>query len=347
MKVIVIFTAILGCCLGAAAAAQDVVGKQNSAAAGSQTTFAEYLQKVKQQAGTLGIGSDTLMLLDSLEFDSRMIAFDRKQPEFTQTFEQYLSSRVTQYRIKAAQKHYRQHSFILEKIADQYQVDAEYLLAFWGMESNFGKYQGKYYILRSLASLGYDPRRAGFFTEQLLQALKILDEGHISADKFVGGWAGAMGQNQFMPSSFLAYAQDFDGDGKKNIWRNQADVWASIAYYLQQNGWQQHEPWGMQVTLGQDLDFVSLKPALQPKGCRAYKYHTVPLGLADWQVRGVILPMKAPGGDQRYAMVVPEIGQKSAYLIGPNFKAILSYNCANKYAVSIGLLADKVLPAEQ
>lgn len=303
--------------------------------------FPEWLKGIQAEAREQGISDSTVALLDNLEPDPRVIKFDRRQPEFTQTFEEYLTARVTRYRIDTARKYYNENQEQLEAIAKKYDVDAPYLVAFWGLESNFGQYQGKYSIIRSLATLGHDERRSAFFTRELMKALKILDQGHIEPDKFVGGWAGAMGQNQFMPSSFLNYAEDFDGDGRKNIWHNQVDVWASIANYLEKNGWRSNSTWGARVELTDAIDFDGLKPDSIPKGCRAYRHHSKALTIDEWRSKGVVVPA---GVDESrpYAMVVPEEGETRAYLVGPNFRGILAYNCANKYAVSVGLLADLI-----
>ena len=304
--------------------------------------FDVWLEQVRATALEQGIKPATLKVLDGLEPDPRVLKFDRRQPEFTQTFEEYLTARVTKYRIDKGRQYYRDNLEDLKAIATAYDVDPQFLVAFWGLESNFGSYQGKYSIIRSLATLGHDPRRTTFFTKELLKALTILDQGHIPAEQFVGGWAGAMGQNQFMPSSFLNYAQDFDKDGKKNIWSNQLDVWASIANYLQRNGWRQGEPWGYPVTLTSPIDFETLRPEAPKKGCRAYRHHTRPLSITEWQSKGVDVPQSLDP-ESSYAMVIADEGEQNAYLVGPNFRGILSYNCANKYAVSVGLLADEIL----
>ncbi len=304
-------------------------------------SFEEWLEGIRQQATEKGIQTSTLKVLDGLAPDPRVLKFDRAQPEFVQTFEEYLTARVTQYRIDTARKHFQENRNKLEEIAGAYSVDAQYLIAFWALESNFGRYQGKYSIVRSLATLGHDPRRSGFFTRELFNALQILDEGHVPAEEFVGGWAGAMGQNQFMPSSFLRYAQDYDGDSKKNIWSNRHDVWASIAYYLKQHGWKREQKWGGAVKLTDEIEFDSLRPQKVRKGCRAYRHHTRVLSIAEWKKLGVQTERLAEADE--YAMVIPDAGESSAYLVGPNFSKILAYNCANKYAVSVGLLADEIV----
>ncbi|MFT7245524.1 MAG: membrane-bound lytic murein transglycosylase B [Candidatus Azotimanducaceae bacterium] len=301
--------------------------------------FQQWLAGIQAQARVAGVSESTIALLNDLEPDPRVLKFDSRQPEFTQTFEEYLASRVTQYRIDTAKKYYVEHRDVLERIAADYEVDASYLVAFWGVESNFGTYQGKYSIIRSLATLGHDERRSAFFTKELMTALTILDEGHIEADKFVGGWAGAMGQNQFMPSSFLNYAEDYDNDGQKNIWSNTSDVWASIANYLKKNRWRQNSSWGVAVTLTAPIDFEALRPAKVRAGCRAYRHHTKVLSVADWQAKGVKVP---EGVEGKFSMVIPEPDETKAYFVGPNFGGILAYNCANKYAVSVGLLADQI-----
>lgn len=309
--------------------------------------FDDWLVGIRQQALAAGISPATVeMALSDLEPDPRVLKFDRKQPEFVQTFEQYLSKRVTPGRIKIARRHFEENKSSLQTIGAQYGIDPQYLVAFWGLESSFGRYQGKYSVVRSLATLAHDPRRTTFFTKELMSALKILDEGHVPPDEFVGGWAGAMGQNQFMPSSFLNFAQDFDGDGKKNIWTNQLDVWASIAFYLQESKWQVGQPWGLEVRVNEDVDFAGLMPTESPSGCRAVRGHTRQQSLEQWAALGV-MPINALSSTDaaalEYAMVVPEEGEQRAYLIGPNFMPILRYNCANKYAVSVGLLADAIV----
>jgi membrane-bound lytic murein transglycosylase B len=304
------------------------------------TGFDEWLVKTALEAQKRGISKQTVDLaFAGLEPDPRVIGFDRKQPEFVQTFEEYLEARVTEFRINRARQYFQEEEKLLLEIAGKYDVDPQYLVAFWGLESSFGRYQGKYSIVRSLATLGFDPRRSKFFTEELFKALQILEEGHVSPEEFVGGWAGAMGQNQFMPSSFLNYAADFDGDGKKNIWSSRPDVWASIANYLHKNGWKKGAGWGSRVDLPGDLDLETLRPEKVSSRCRALRHHTRKLSLQDWAALGV-KPANPLKDSQVYALVIPDDAVEVSYMVGGNFRTILSYNCANKYAVSVGLLAD-------
>lgn len=316
----------------------------SSCAAAAQPPFDVWIKGIKTEALAQGISAKTASVLDGLQPNPQVVKFDRNQPEFVQTFDDYLNARVTKKKITEARQKYHDNLTILTQIGDKYGVGPAYIVAFWGLESNFGQYQGKYSVVRSLATLAYDQRRSDYFTRELFASLKILDQGHITPDKFLGGWAGAMGQNQFMPSAFLNYAQDFDGDGKKNIWTDNEDVWASIANYLKQNGWQKGAGWGMQVGLSRDIDFDALKPKRARSGCSAFRDQTRPLSIAKWQSLGVTGDFKA-ASDKRYAMIVPGKGQHTAYLVGDNFDAILRYNCASKYAVSVGLLADYIKAA--
>jgi membrane-bound lytic murein transglycosylase B len=309
--------------------------------------FRDWLQGVEREALERGISKDVITsAFRDLAPDARVIGFDRNQPEFVQTFEQYLTARVSDARIEQGNQLYRQYGPQLQRVGQHYGVDPRYIVAFWGLESSFGRYQGKYSVIRSLATLAYDPRRSAFFRKELLNALQILEEGHVSVDDFVGGWAGAMGQNQFIPSSFLNYAQDFDGDGRKNIWTNNVDVWASIANYLQKNGWRSDQGWGMKVSIpaGYRQQLLELKPEKVSSRCRALKHHTRKLSIADWQALQV---RTDKGGDLPAvafpaALIIPEDDQQYTYMTFPNFRTILSYNCANKYAVSVGLMADAI-----
>jgi len=305
---------------------------------GMASDFASYLETVRERAIAEGISAPTIdRAFEGLTPDERVIGFDRKQPEFVQTFDQYLDARVSEFRQQEGKRLLEQHKDLLARVQEHYGVEAEYIVAFWGLETSFGRYQGKYNIIRSLATLGHDPRRSTFFTSELINALRILDEGHVEPESFVGAWAGAMGQGQFLPSSFLRFGQDFDGDGRKDIWASEADVFASIANYLKLAGWQEGAGWGGRVILP-ELDFVALKPETYDTRCRALRHHSRKLPLAEWQVMGV---MPESGiQDAEYALVEPEDGSKEGYLAGGNYRAILNYNCANKYAVSVGLLAD-------
>ncbi|MEE8371245.1 MAG: lytic murein transglycosylase, partial [Sphingomonadales bacterium] len=217
--------------------------------------------------------------------------------------------------------------------------------AIWGMETNFGSYSGGMDVIRSLATLAYDPRRSAFFRKELFNALRILEEGHIAPKDMKGSWAGAMGQSQFMPSSFNAYAQDFDGDGRADIWLTKADVFASIAHYLKKHKWRDDLTWGRAVTLPANMADLEAEIALvrQPKACRrALRHHSRILPLETWQKLGVRrlngddLPKRNVGA----SLVRPAGADGPAYLTYDNFRAILSYNCSNFYAIAVGQISD-------
>ncbi len=305
-------------------------------------TFDQYLLDVAERAKAEGVSDKTIQLaFNGLEADPRVIGFDRRQPEFIQTFDEYLSARVSDFRIREGRRLFKENRSLLDEVSNTYGVDPEYVVAFWGLETSFGRYQGRYSIIRSLATLGHDPRRSVFFTGELIKALQILDEGHVDPENFVGAWAGAMGQSQFMPSSFLNYAVDFDGDGKKDIWSNRKDVFASIANYLKKNNWQQGAGWGGLARLDTGINLSELKPEKHDTRCRALRQHTVKKKLSEWQQLGIGHPEGLK--EQSYALIVPGNADEPAYFAGGNFRTILSYNCANKYAVSVGILADKIV----
>jgi membrane-bound lytic murein transglycosylase B len=315
-----------------------------NATAGEAVSFDDYLAKVRSEAIGSGIAPETVdAAFRGLTPDERVTGYDRKQPEFVQTFDEYLRARVTKFRQQEGRRLYLLHQPLLDEIAALYGVDPEYIVAFWGLETSFGRYQGKFSIVRSLATLGHDPRRSAFFTAELLKALKILDEHHVSPEAFVGAWAGAMGQSQFMPSSFLRFAVDHDGDGRKDIWSNEADVFASIANYLNKSGWKRGAGWGGPASFG-SLDFASLKPVNVDPSCRALKRHSRKMSLSIWEDLGVVSGANLV--DQPYALIRPEEGASSGYLVGGNYRAILNYNCADKYAVSVGLMAEAIATAK-
>ena len=325
------------------AAVVTLMISQGTVAAGAKS-FDDYLGKVRSAAILNGVASGTIeAAFTGLVRDERVIGYDRKQPEFVQTFEEYLTARVTNFRKNEGRRLFKLHQPLLDEVAGLYDVDPEYIVAFWGLETSFGRYQGKYNIIRSLATLGHDQRRADFFTAELLKALQILDEQHVSPEAFVGAWAGAMGQSQFMPSSFLRFAVDHDGDGRKDIWSNKADVFASIANYLNKAGWKKGAGWGGPASFN-TLDFASLKPLEVDPSCRALKRHSRKMSIASWKELGVVPLVQL--ADQTYALISPEAGASSGYLVGGNYRAILNYNCADKYAVSVGLMSEAIVRAD-
>jgi membrane-bound lytic murein transglycosylase B len=212
----------------------------------------------------------------------------------------------------------------------------------WGLESNFGRFSGVRPTIQTLATLAYDPRRSDLFREELFDALEILDSGDVEPSALRGSWAGALGQPQFMPSSFLLYAQDFDGDGHRDIWKSTPDVFASIGNFLAMHGWNADQTWGREVRVpAAALQALTDQAPLQTEGCLARRQMTVPLPLATWAKLGILTKGGGPlpSADISASLVS---GEKRHFLVYPNYQAILEYNCVNAYGLSVGILADAV-----
>jgi membrane-bound lytic murein transglycosylase B len=308
-----------------------------------QQTFAEWLLALRAEASAQGISDKTLdAALTGLEPVPVVVERDRSQAELVLTLDQYLQRRLTAKMIKTARAMDKEHHDVLERVSSKYGVPPGILVAVWGLESNFGRFSGVRPTIATLATLAYDRRRATLFRQELLAALRILDSGDVSVDRMRGSWAGALGQPQFMPSSFLQFAQDFDGDGRRDIWTSLPDVFASIANYLTEHGWTKGQTWGREVkappALLQRLD--KLAP-LQTEGCLAQRQMTVPLPLAEWRKLGVtqMSGRRLPSADLSASMVR---AGKRQFLLYPNYQAILAYNCVHAYGLSVALLADKV-----
>ena len=262
----------------------------------------------------------------------RVIELDRKQPEGKMTFAQYKAKVISKDRIIQGRKLYAQHRETLDAIAEKYGVPAPYILALWGMETSYGNNTGGFGVIPALATLAHDGRRSTFFRGELLAALTILEQGHISLKDMKGSWAGAMGQNQFMPSSFHAYAVDEDGDGRRDIWTTRRDVFASTANYLSKSGWRGDERWGRPVKL-------PAKFPVKLVGTETRK------SLKEWNKLGVRLPNgeKLPDIEKMSASVVAPDGIGGpAFLAYHNFGVIMKWNRSQYFAVSVGTLADAI-----
>ena len=219
-------------------------------------SFESWVEELRQEAVLLGLSEQTLLVLDELEAPlGRVLELDNSQPEFVQTFSRYLSLRVTPNQIRRGIDLMQEHRPLLDEVRQLYGVQPHYLVAFWAIESNYGRNTGGFSVLQALATLAFDPRRAEFFREQLLIALQIIDDGHIQAEDMSGSWAGAMGQLQFMPNIFFRYGVDGDGDGRVDIWNSLPDIFHSAANFLSQSGWRGDERWGREVILASDFDF--------------------------------------------------------------------------------------------
>lgn len=308
-----------------------------------QQTFAEWLLALRAEASAQGISDKTLdAALTGLEPVPVVVERDRSQAELVLTLDQYLERRLTPKMIKTARAMGKEHHVVLERVSAKYGVPPGILVAVWGLESNFGRFSGVRPTISTLATLAYDRRRATLFRQELLAALRILDSGDVSVDRMRGSWAGALGQPQFMPSSFLQFAQDFDGDGRRDIWTSLPDVFASIANYLTEHGWTKGQTWGREVkTPATVLQRLETLAPLQTEGCLAQRQMSVPLPLSEWRKLGITQTSgrRLPSADISASMVR---AGKRQFLLYPNYQAILSYNCVHAYGLSVGLLSDKV-----
>jgi len=298
------------------------------------TDFKSWLNSFRMEALEKGISKETLdRSLNGINPIPRVIELDRRQPEFTLTFNQYMKRVVNATRIKKARKLYDSNKVLLTKVAKKYNVQPRFIVALWGIESDFGRLTGGFKIVPALATLAHDGRRSAFFRSQLLKALTIIDQGHISAENMQGSWAGAMGQVQFMPSSFLAYAVDFDGDGRKNLWGSLDDVFGSAANYLAKSGWKGDETWGRKVTLPADFDtsLINYKKIRRP--------------IKFWQDAGVRKSDASdlPNVNMRASLVKPGKTEGDTFLIYQNYRTILKWNRSHYFALAVGHLADAIV----
>lgn len=301
--------------------------------------FAEWLTAFRAEAAERGIRPEILdQALDGVEPVEQILERDRSQAEFTLNLESYLKRRLTPSFIRTAQKMYTNRRSLLTKVGEKYGISPRVVVAVWGLESNFGRFAGVRPTIPTLATLAYDQRRSAMFRNELFSALEILNRGDIELDHLQGSWAGALGQPQFMPSSYLQYAEDFDGDGRRDIWTSEPDVFASVANYLTQHGWAKGESWGREVKLvGKAAESVPLREA----GCRAERAMTNPKPLKEWRKLGVKTMKGTPVPASAREASLMRAGRRS-FLLYSNYDAILAYNCAHTYAMSVALLSDRL-----
>ena len=297
-----------------------------------EQSFDAWLLELRNQAGSLGISNTTLdaAFADVASPLERVLELDRSQPEFVQTFTGYMSNRMSDARIERGKRLLEEHRDLFARIQARYGVQPHYLVAFWALESNFGDYTGGFSVIRALATLAYDPRRVDFFRDELLTALRIIDNGHIAADRMTGSWAGAMGQCQFMPSTFATYGTDGDGDGRVDIWNSLPDVFASAANFLSRSGWRGDERWGREVLLPANFDF-----ALAGTGVRKTVTEWNQLGIR--RVDGTALG----NADMQASVIIPAGANGPAFLAYNNFRTTMVWNRSTFYAISVGHLADR------
>jgi membrane-bound lytic murein transglycosylase B len=312
----------------------------------TQADFDVYVAALKKEAIEKGYDQALIdQAFATAKFKKKVISADKNQPEVKETLETYLPKRVPQWKIDRARKLYKEHQDVLEKVAKEYGVQARFIVALWGLESNFGKIQGGHSVIASLVTLAFDGRRETMYKNQLWAALDILKEGHITLDKFKGSWAGAMGQTQFMPTSFNSYAVDYNGDGRKDIWTTEEDAFASIANYLKQEGWNDDLTWGRQVKLPEGFDNANiLKRGTKTRGQWLEYWKNSERSLADWQALGVrkMDGSDLPNVDITAAMVMPDDTNGRMYLAYDNYKALMHWNRSYYFATSVGYLSDRI-----
>jgi len=305
----------------------------SSSAVSAKPTFDEYLSTLRTESETLGLSSDTLdEAFASIQYRKKTIVHDKAQPERKKiTLDAYIPRAVPEWKIAKARKLYDQNIELLERIGKDYGVQPRFIVALWGVETNFGNYTGNFSTLSALATLAYDGRRETFFKKELFAALKIIDEGHITIENMKGSWAGAMGQVQFMPSSFNAYAVDYNNDGKKDIWNSKADALASAANYLKQAKWDDTYTWGRQVTLPKGYD-VTVSGLKQSK--------TLP----EWEALGIrtFEGKSLPNVTLDASLIMPDGESGRIYLAYNNYKSIMRWNRSDYFATSVAHLSDAI-----
>lgn len=293
-------------------------------------SFDSFLAGVRNDARKAGISARTLdAAFAGVSPNQKVIERDRRQAEFSMTWQRYRDLVITDQRIEEGRKAVAANRDLLRRVEDRFNVSPRVITGIWGLESSYGAIQGDYRVVEATATLAWEGRRAQFFRGELMAALKIIDQGNITPARMLGSWAGAMGQPQFMPSSYLSYAADFDGDGKRDIWSNRGDVFASVANYLARSGWRGGETWGQPVFLPPGLEAAGLgRDNRKP--------------LAEWQRLGV-RPMEGvwdSPSDRLSAIVIPSGGEGAAFLVHQNFMAIRRYNPSDFYALAVGILGD-------
>jgi membrane-bound lytic murein transglycosylase B len=318
----------------------------------ARPSFSEWLAGVRADALARGIRPE---ILDEAfggveEPLPVVIERDRSQAETVLSLENYLGRALAPKTVRAGREIVARHRALLDEVGTRYGVPPRIIAGIWGMESSFGRFTGTRPIVAALATLAWDPRRSTFFRGELLDALEIVNRGDIELARLRGSWAGAMGQVQFMPSSYLKYAEDFDGDGRRDVWSDEADIFASIANYLKGNGWRADETWGREVAVSREAARrIAGGVARRSGGCRARRDMTVALPRDRWEELGVRLPGgKALPASTPSASLVS--GTSRHFLVYHNYDALLEYNCANSYAISVALLGNAVMsstPAKQ
>ena len=307
--------------------------------------FDVWLAELIREANDRGFGEalvkETLVGIEPL---TRVIQADRNQAELAPGLDRYLSTRITRTVVNRGRALAKQHASLLNRIQDEYGVQRRFVLAIWALESRYGRNIGREPVFRALATLAWEPRRAAFFRGELFDALTMVQRKHIEAKAMTGSWAGAMGQTQFMPSSYLKYAVDFDKDGRRDIWKSTPDALASIANYLKGYGWQEGETWGREVRVSAPARarMAEEDVKLRTEGCFAIRNMTERQKLSEWTKLGVVRANGSPLPRASMDASLVTTGDNRTFLVYQNYESLLGYNCAHYYALSVALLADRL-----
>ncbi len=302
-----------------------------SIVATNKANFSQCLNEKKQQALNAGVKQSRVdQEFSQLNFIPRVIELDRSQPEFVSTFPNYFSKRVNEWRINKGREKLAEHRIFLKQLTTQYGIPGHYLIAFWGLETNYGGYKGKMSVLDSLATLACDKRRSEFFTKELFLALKLMDQHDLNRDMMKGSWAGAMGHTQFMPTTFSQYAIDGDNNGKIDLWNSEQDALASAAHFLWKLGWKPGLRWGREVLLPDNFDYKLANKKV--------------MTVAQWKALGIKAGNgdKLPNSNVEARLRVPSGHLGPAFLSYANFRTIMRWNNSEFYAIAVGQLANQV-----
>ncbi|MGI9416388.1 MAG: lytic murein transglycosylase [Geminicoccaceae bacterium] len=302
--------------------------------AADDPAFAAWVKELEDDARSAGISEKTIEeALGDLALVPDVVELDRKQPETRQTFEQYRKRVLSEHRVEKGRKLLKENRALLNKIAAEYKVQPRFIISLWGIETSYGAFLGGHQVIKALATLAYDGRRADLFRRELIAALRILDRGDIALDDMKGSWAGAMGQCQFMPSSFLRYAVDYDGDGRRDIWNTLPDVFASIANYLSKSGWDDKYTWGRPVKLA-----AAPPTPTSSNGLKVVK------SLPEWQSLGVRRKngQRLPAVALNASLLQTDDGEGPSYLVYDNFRVLMVWNRSTYFALTVSELSDLI-----
>jgi len=342
MRWLTILAAVLALASGSARA-QSQANQAADTPPALSPPFSDWLMALKEEARERGF-SDTLLTetLSNVEPLERVVQADRSQAELNPGFARYLSTRLTAAMIRRGKEVSKENAAVLGQVERKFDVQRRFLIALWGMETRYGRITGNTPVFQALATLAWEPRRATYFRGELFNALTMVQRGHIEASSMTGSWAGAMGQTQFMPSSYLTYAVDFDGDGRRDIWKSTGDALASIANYLKGFKWNGDETWGREVKVSKAVrEEIARTIPKRTEGCFALRNMTERRPLDEWQKLGV---RQVGGGALPRAKLSAgfvDVGERT-FLVYPNYDAILGYNCAHYYALTVALLSDRL-----